>query len=179
MENPLLEVGVVIGAHGLKGLLRIKVFSGDPGGISEAGQVVLLLPDGTTVEKRLEKLQEGARGQALLGLSGIGDRASAEALRGARVALGREHLPPLAEGEFYLADLVGRPAVTPAGDPLGTVVEVGHNGAQPLIFVRQGGERFHVPAVAPFLRDFDGTQLVLDLPDGLREAVTEQCEEEP
>ena len=140
--------------------------------------MVLVLPDGTQLERRLEKVREGARGQAVLGLSGIEDRASAESLRGASVALKREHLPPLTEEEFYLADLVGCLAVSSSGDPLGAVVEVGHNGAQPLIYVQDGSERFHVPAVAPFLRDFDGTRVVLDLPDGLREAVVERCEEE-
>lgn len=179
MSHPLLEVGVVIGVHGLQGMLRVKLFTADLRGLSEVDQVVVMFPDGRSLDQAVDRLQEGPRGLLLLGLAGIGDRDAAEALHGAKVALRREQLPPLSDGEFYLADLLGCAAVTPSGEPLGTVVEVGDNGAQALLYLEDGLERFHVPAVAPFLRDFDGERLVLDLPDGLREAVAERLEVEP
>jgi 16S rRNA processing protein RimM len=178
VAHSLLEVGVVAGAHGLSGLFRVKLFAEDLRGLTEAGRVVLTLPDGSSLEERLSRIQEGPRGQILVGLDSIHDRQGAEALRGSRVALRREHLPPLEDGEFYLADLLGCEVISTSGESLGTVVELGDNGAQPLIYVGEGSERFHVPALPVFVRDFDGIRLVLDLPEGLREAVTERIEED-
>ncbi len=45
-------------------------------------------------------------------------------MRGTTLTVPRSELPPLAEGEYYHADLIGLPAVTPTGEPLGTVVAV-------------------------------------------------------
>lgn len=177
MERSLLEVGVVIGAHGLQGLLRVKLFSGELGGLASVDRVVLRLPAGREAEHRVSERHAATKGVVLLGLAGVSDRDTAEGLRGATLALRREDLPPLETGEFYLADLLGCSAVTPAGEPLGVVVEVGDNGAQPLVFLQDARGRFHVPAVAPFVQDFAGGVLVLELPDGLREAVAEAGEE--
>jgi 16S rRNA processing protein RimM len=60
---------------------------------------------------------------AIVRFAGVQDRTAAEALRGARVLVERADLPPLAPGEYYLADLVGLRVQGPEG-PVGEVVEV-------------------------------------------------------
>src|SRR6185295_16929050 len=59
----------------------------------------------------------------LLKLAQVPDRNAAELLRGQPLAVPRAALPPLEEGEYYLADLVGAAVVGPEG-PLGRVVSV-------------------------------------------------------
>ncbi len=51
------------------------------------------------------------------------------------------------------------------------MVEIGDNGAQSLLLIKQDDRIHNVPAVSPFIADFDGRRLVLDLPDGLWDAV--------
>ncbi|WP_375288334.1 ribosome maturation factor RimM, partial [Sphingomonas sp.] len=54
----------------------------------------------------------------------VPDRTAAEALRGTVLTVPREALPPLADGEYYHADLIGLSVVTTEGEPVGRVVLV-------------------------------------------------------
>lgn len=173
-----LEIGVVTGAHGLRGLLRVKLFATGTTSLVEAGRVRLQHADGSHSEHDVLHLEARAKGQLRMGLGGCRDRAAAEALKGATVWVRRGDLPALSEDEFYLVDTIGCRAETPAGEPLGEVVQIGDNGAQALLHLRQGDRVFNVPAVDAFIVDFDGTRLVLDLPDGLLEAVSERVAKE-
>ena len=158
-------------AHGLDGLVRVKLFAADPQILQGLRRVVLRLPDGREQEHALLKTQPGSKGMPVVQLDGCKYRDEAEALQGALVLASRDDLPPLESDEFYLSDTVNCPVETPAGEPLGTVAEIGDNGAQPLLLIRQDGRIHNVPAVAPFIADFDGQRLILDLPDGLWDAV--------
>ncbi len=169
----------MIGAHGVQGLLRVKLFTVDPAGLLQAGRLRLARPDGAVSDHRLEGLEPGARGQFRMALADCRHRDQAEALHGATIWVRRADLPPLSEAEFYLADTLGCVAQTPAGEPLGTVVEVGDNGAQALLHLQREDRRYNVPAVPEFIVDFDGQRLVLDLPDGLLEAVSEPLARKP
>lgn len=171
--SALIEMGVVTRAHGLSGLLRVKVFAADAGLLGRLRQVVLRLPDGREVEHELVSVQPGSKGLPVVQLRGCNHRDQAEALQGAMILVSRELLGPLDPDEFYLADVVGCPVETPAGEPLGTVVEIGDNGAQSLLLIQQDQQIHNVPAVAPFIADFDGRRLVLELPEGLWEAVAQ------
>lgn len=179
MDDRLIDLGVVVGAHGLKGLLRVKLFSPDCQGLAQVRMLVVRHPGGEIKEIRTHGFQAGSKGQALIALEGVLDRDAAEALVGMTLCARREHLPSLDPDEFYLADAVGVSAVSSSGDPLGTVVAIGDNGAQPLLFLEDGVVRYHVPAVPPFIQAFDGVSLVLELPEGLREAVAEPMADQP
>jgi len=79
----------------------------------------------------------------------VTDRNAAEALRGTELSVPRSELPPLAEGEYYHADLVGQDAVSSTGEALGRIVEVVDYGAGDLIEIeRPDGRRFLVPVGA-------------------------------
>lgn len=168
--NQLIEIGVVTRAHGLAGLVRVKLFAADPEILQRLRRVVLRLPDGREVEHELVRVQPGSKGLPVVQLGRCAHRDEAEALQGALVLASRDDLGPLEPDEFYLSDTVGCPVETPDGEPLGTVVEIGDNGAQSLLLIRRHGRIHNVPAVAPFIADFDGQRLVLDLPDGLWDA---------
>jgi len=91
----------------------------------------------------------------------VGDRSAAEALRGTTLTVPRADLPPLGEGEYYHADLIGLPVVTTAGDPAGRVVAVENFGAGDVIEVeRENGRRFMAPMSA--VPEWNAERLVLD-----------------
>jgi len=169
--NQLIEIGVLARPHGLDGLVRVKLFAADPEILRGLRRVVLRLPEGREVEHALLRVQPGSKGQPVVQLDRCAYRDEAEALQGALVLAFRDDLPPLESDEFYLSDAVGCPVETPSGELLGTVVEIGDNGAQALLLIRQDRRIHNVPAVAPFIASFDGQRLVLDLPEGLWDAV--------
>jgi len=76
----------------------------------------------------------------------ISDRAAAEQLRGSIVAVPRSALPPLEEGEYYYADLLGLACESQAGESLGVVVAVENFGAGDVIEIEKpDGKRTMVP----------------------------------
>ena len=92
----------------------------------------------------------------------VTDRNAAEALRGQLVTVPRSALPPLEEGEYYHADLIGLPCESPQGESLGHVVAVENFGAGDLLEIeRPDGRRALIPFRAG-VADFADGRIVLD-----------------
>lgn len=104
-----LEIGTVVGAHGLGGEVRVYPNSDFPERFLDPGQRWLLRPDSDTPTPiQLEEgwLQPG-KGNFVVKLDGIDDREQAEALRDCLLLVPESDRPPLEEGEFHVADLIG------------------------------------------------------------------------
>jgi len=113
------------------------------------------------VERRLLGVREGGK-VAIARFEGIGDRSAAEGLRGQLVEVDRSELPPLEEGEYYHADLIGLPCVDREGEPVGTVVAVENYGAGDLLEVElEGGRRSLIP-YREGIADLEDGRIVLD-----------------
>lgn len=138
-----LKLGVIVGAVGVRGDVRARLFT--------------LLPERLVTFKTLGNLEgtqqwqvvrssvvqaPGQAGRpsadmtARLSLAGVTTRTMAEALKGQFLCVDRLELPALDEEEFYHADLVGCAAVTLAGEMLGRIVAVENFGAQDNLLVR-------------------------------------------
>ena len=113
------------------------------------------------VERRLLDAREGGKA-AIARFEGISDRSAAEALRGQLVELDRSVLPPLEEGEYYHADLIGLPCVDRDGEGVGTVVAVENFGAGDLLEVEIAGGRRSLIPYREGIADFQDGRIVLD-----------------
>jgi 16S rRNA processing protein RimM len=92
----------------------------------------------------------------------IADRNAAEALRSQLVTVTRETLPPLEEGEYYHADIIGLPCVSNDGGQLGTVVSVENFGAGDIIEIEKpDGKRSMVP-FREGVADLEDGRIVVD-----------------
>ena len=123
---------------------------------------------------------------ARLWMDEISTREEAECLRGAKLCVLRADLPPLAEDEFYLADLVGlvvRSQRAPSVS-LGRVEGVVDNSLQDLLEIdwtaeagAAGGRArtWLLPAVDAYLREYDDDTLWVDLPEGLLPTALERA----
>jgi 16S rRNA processing protein RimM len=103
-------------------------------------------------------------------LKGIADRNAAEKLNGLELSVPQDRLPPVEEGEYYHADLIGLTAVTRTGVVLGTVIAVPNYGAGDLLEIApKTGNTVLVPfsdAAVPEV-DVAGGRVVVDPPRGL------------
>lgn len=161
-------VGVVVGVHGVRGAVRIKPFTADPGGIAAYGPVE---DEGGTRRFEVEPIGS-ARGAVLARLEGVTDRAAAEALRGLRLYVPRAALPAANEDEYYHADLIGLPVETSEGARLGTVGAVHNFGAGDILEIRRpGGGEILLPFTAAIVSavDLAAGRIVADPPPGLVE----------
>ncbi|MBL4792633.1 MAG: 16S rRNA processing protein RimM [Citromicrobium sp.] len=98
----------------------------------------------------------------LVGPAEIADRTAAEALRGTVLTVPRDALPPLEEGEFYHADLIGLPVVTDDGEAIGTTSNIMNYGATDIVEIApETGAPFMVPLIPDAVPDWDSERLVL------------------
>ena len=159
----LLEVGRVTGPHGIRGKLRVQLYSGDAGGAFQVRRVWLSDREFEVVEA------QRAGGCALFSLRGIDSEEEARDLAGARVSVLREELPDLPEDEFYWVDAVGCSLVDEAGEPIGEVTGVMSGAAHDwLVVVRPDGEEAYLPVVEAFVRkvDIPARRIVASPPEG-------------
>ena len=144
------------GAHGVKGELRLKLFSESAASLAAHEKVHV-----GGVERRLLAVRDAGK-TAVARFEGVGDRSAAEALRGSLVEVERSALPPLEEGEYYHADLIGLPAVDRMGRHLGKVVAVENFGAGDLLEIElEDGRRSLIP-FKPEIADLADGRVVLD-----------------
>ena len=151
-----IALAAVAGAHGVKGELRLKLFTDSIENLKRHDRVFV-----GGVERRIESVRAASSG-AIARLEGVNDRSGAEALRGSLVEVDRSSLPPLEEGEYYHADLIGLPCFDKDGNAIGEVAAVENYGAGDLLEVETpDGKRSLIP-FRPGIADFDGERIVLD-----------------
>ena len=92
----------------------------------------------------------------------ISDRNAAEALRGELVTVPRSALPPLGEGEYYHADLIGLPCESREGEALGRVAAVENFGAGDIVEIEKPDGRKTMVPFKPGIADLEDARLVVD-----------------
>ena len=159
-------MGLVLGAHGVKGAVRVLSYAAAPADIAAYGP----LEDESGGRKFSLTIVGKARGAVLAEVEGVRDRDAAAALKGTKLYVRRSALPAPAEGEFYWDDLVGLRAELKGGTALGEVRAVHDYGGGPSLEVkRETGASVIVPftnRVVPVV-DLDAGKLVIDPPIGL------------
>lgn len=146
-------LAAVAGAHGVRGEVRLRLFAESLDSLKRHQSF-----DARGHALTLRAVRDGPHGPIARFVE-IADRTAAEALAGAELSVPRSALSPPGEGETYVADLVGLPALAD-GVEVGRVVGVQNYGAGDLIEIEapDGGRR-----LIPFARcrEADGA-LTLD-----------------
>lgn len=124
-----VDVGRVIRPHGVRGEVSIAVES-DTADRFVVGSTVWW--DGRSLEVATQRRHQGV---LLVGFSGFSDRDEANALRGARLTVPREEVPPAPQGEFYFFELEGCLVVDELLGDLGPVLNVHEDGGGLLLEV--------------------------------------------
>lgn len=155
MNAPTVTLAAIVGAHGVTGEVRLKVFGEGVASLKRHEA----FNDGTLT---LGGVREDGKGGAIARFVEITDRTAADGLRGTALTVPRSTLPPLAPGEYYHADLVGLAAVSTTGEPLGRCVAVENFGAGDVLELeRPAGGRFMVPMRADAVPEWSGERIVV------------------
>ena len=162
-------LGVIAGAHGVAGLVRVKSFTAAPQAIAQYGT----LQDETGGQRFDLELVGAGKGVLIARIKGVKDRNAAERLKGLRLYVRRAALPEPEAEEFYQADLIGLEAQFADGTSLGKVSAVHDFGAGASLEIEDAaGKSVIVPfttATVPQI-DIAGGRLVVTLPEGLLDA---------
>lgn len=154
----------MIGAQGLKGAVKVKLFTETPGALAAYGP----LEDAQGRRFTVTAVQSGKPGEAVISLSGIDDRSAAEALKGSELFVARDALPDPGHEEFYHADLIGLEAQDGEGRVLGKIAGIHNYGAGDVVEIaRPDGDsvllaftRETVPVI-----DITGGRVVVAVPE--------------
>jgi 16S rRNA processing protein RimM len=151
-----VALAAVAGVHGVKGEVRLKLFSDSVASFASHQNVYV---GGT--EHRLLNVRDGGK-TAVARFEGVSDRSAAEALRGSLVEVDRSALPPLEEGEYYHADLIGLACVDREGNEIGAVVAVENFGAGDLLEIALSDGRRSLIPFRDGVADLEDGRVVVD-----------------
>jgi 16S rRNA processing protein RimM len=148
MTGPLVALGRIGRAHGIRGDVRVVPYNASSTLLVERRELIV------GGERRRVRAARAAGDAILVAFEGVTTREAAELLRGAEVALPREELPAVGEGELYLADLVGCECWE-EGASLGTVTSIAVYPASACLVIESAS--LEIPTVAPYLVSVDLT----------------------
>ena len=147
-----IEVGRIVDAWGLKGWIKVQPFAANPQALFSSRRWFVLSSEkagparpaagGASIPSLLSITEAKAHGDIVVARAHeVPDRSAAEAMRGARVFIGRASFPSAGPDEFYWVDLIGLNVVNRQGDSLGTVAGLIDTGPHSVLRV--------TPEVAP------------------------------
>lgn len=165
-EEDWVCLGVIVGPHGVRGLVRIRPFTEAPEAVAAYGPVT----DRATGRSFVLTVTGVVKGAVTARIEGIADRSGAEAMKGTELWVRRDALPATEDEEYYHHDMIGLRVEGMDGAGLGEVAGVQNHGAGDLLELRlaDGGV-----VLVPFTRDcvpvvdIKGGRVVIDAPPGL------------
>jgi len=162
VPDDLIEVGYILGAHGIRGWIKIQPFSSDSIALGAAKRWWLLAPESPLNARQANQSNQTDRYAQVQGvdlvwakphgtawiacLKNCPDRNAAQALKGHTILVSRADFPALDDDEYYWIDLIGCQVVTDDADevdesgepaPLGVVESIQDSPAHPLLMIRQ------------------------------------------
>ncbi|MFY9287786.1 MAG: ribosome maturation factor RimM [Alphaproteobacteria bacterium] len=165
---------MIAGAHGVRGLIRLRSFMADPEAIGDH-----VLTDDTGKQTFKITLKTAAKDFYIAELKGVKNKEEADALRGTKLYVLRSALPQEDKGEFYEADLLGLSVEDKQGKVYGVVQAVHNYGGGPFLEIGPTKKNsFMLPftdACVPKV-DVMAERLVINLPEGWLDAPKPKAE---
>lgn len=167
MSEKRILLGEITGAHGIRGDVLVRSYTGDPEAIGDYGA---LTDVAGAAPLTLKVVRVTPKGAVVARVSGVTDRNGAEALKGRKLYVARKQMPQPDDAEdFYHADLVGLAAVDADGNAMGEVVAVQNYGAGDLLEIRLTGSK--KTELVPFTRavvpkvDLEARRVTIVMPE--------------
>lgn len=133
LQDTHIQLGAIQGAFGIKGWLKVFSFCRPKEQILDYSTWELKSSTGTASYE----LQDGkVHGNGIVAkLHSINDRTQAETILRAEIWVAREHMPALADNEYYWFQLEGLNVCTLEGESLGKVKSMMETGANDVMVV--------------------------------------------
>jgi 16S rRNA processing protein RimM len=160
----------VLRPHGIRGELRVEIFTAYPERLSQHADLYLASPAHPEAVRRYPvEAMRSHRRVLLLKLGGCDDRNAADELRGMLVQVPIEEAVPLEEDEYYHFQIIGVQVETESGESLGQVVDVLETGAHDVYIVRGPRGEVLLPAVDELVLklDLESRRIVVRLLPGM------------
>jgi len=171
LNDDLGMIGEVVKPHGIRGEIKVYLYSEQPENFKQYKKIVLQERTGSGTETyNVVKSREQGK-LAILRLEGVGTREAAEALQGSKIWLNKADFPTLDSDEYYWHQLNGLMVMTETGQELGRVTNFFSTTAHDIMVVTGAGHEFMIPLNGNIIRDIDvqGEIIIISPPPGLLE----------
>ena len=149
-NNKPILVAMIVSAHGIKGIVKIKAFTEKPEDLS----TFQTLQD--INGKAFNLSIKSSKGEfCLASVAGLTTRNEAENLSGTKLFVSRDELPPTSADEYYYEDLTGLKACYPDGSSIGTIKQLVNFGAGDILEIEHHNKTFYYPFHKNFIQDID------------------------
>lgn len=173
MINDRITIGKIIGAHGVRGEVKVFPLTDNVRRFNKLKKCTLLTENGTEKQELNVKASRVDRGNALITFEGIDDRDKATLLKGLYVAVDREDAVKLPKDEFFIVDLIGLTVIDTNLGELGKIDDVYETGASHHIISvkRKGKKDLQIPFLKTICKKTDIAEGIMEveLPEGLYE----------
>lgn len=166
--NVTIPLGKVVATHGVKGQLRVVLYSGDFSSVAGLDSLMLGGKD-----KKLDTFDVTAitrhGKKVLVTLKGYQDINQVLHLVGREFFVRREQLPELSDGEFYWCDLLGLRVRTDQEEDIGILTDIIATGSNDVYVVKSGVREYLIPALEEVVLDvnLDEGTMKVSPPEGL------------
>ncbi len=158
-------VGMISGAHGVKGQMRLKSFTEEPEAIARYKP----LTDEEGKQEFAFTFKSATSTHFVVEMKGVADRDAAEAMRGTKLFVARAALPKLKKREFYESDFIGLAVRDAKGKNCGEVAGVHDYGGGPFFEIKPPkGNSFMLPFTKDCVPEMEMEQgyIVIAVPEG-------------
>ncbi len=153
MDN-YLELGQIVNVFGIKGFVKLKLFSEDIEQFYTFKKVYLKNKD-EIKEITIEEVKYH-KNMMLIKFKGIETVEQAEILRNSFVIMKREDLTPLEEGQYYFVDIIGLDVYTDENLLLGKLEDIYNTGSNDIYVVKnEMGKQFLLPGIDEVIKNID------------------------
>ena len=152
----LITVGVILGAHGSDGRVRVQPETDNPQRFRKGARLIT-----GDRELHVERVQRTPVGLLLLRFTEVATRDDAAALHAQTLYVPTDEAPETPPDAYYHYQLVGMSVVDEAGELLGTLTEIIATGANDVYVVTAESAELLLPAMGDVIR------MTAAVPDGL------------
>lgn len=166
--NVTVLLGKVVATHGIKGQLRVVLFSGEFSSVAGLDSVILKGSSGGMDTFAVADVARHGK-KVLITLKGIDSINQVLNLVGRELYVRRDQLPQLPEGEYYWCDLLGLRVLTDQGEDLGILADIIATGSNDVYVVKSGKREYLIPALEDVVREInlDDGIMKVSPPEGL------------
>lgn len=154
MKGDLIPLGYIVSAHGIKGHVLLKTFSGE--GTSLLRNIFLYLrkEDDTFLSLRLLESKPFKK-FFIVKFETVNDRNMAESLANCMVFIDRTDIPKAEEDEYYWFDLIGCDVYSLNGKYIGKIDSLIETGGVDVIVVKHLAEEHLYPLIKDVVKEVD------------------------
>ncbi|HBS91546.1 MAG TPA: 16S rRNA processing protein RimM [Erysipelotrichaceae bacterium] len=156
-----MDIGVIVRPFGIKGEVKVKLYTDFPEQRFAIGNVVTLTYSQQTTDLKIDSFRMH-QGFALVRFEQLHNINDIEHFRNATISIDKKLLHELEEDEYYYFELIGL-RVFEDEVVLGEVIEIVDSLAHPILRVKTGDKDLLIPYVNAFILDVDMEEKRIDV----------------